>query len=198
VQIQPVTPDIAENLGLAEARGALVAEPDQSGPASKAGIEPGDIIAVVNGKEVADSRNLARTISSMPPGTSVRLTVVRKGKAKMVNVTLGELPDQHQAAAPADDKDTKQTRLPQLGLAVAPKAGTVGVVITSLDDDGAAAEYGLKIGDVILAAGGRRAVGAADLRNAVQAAEKGGKRTVLMRVRSGTTARYVTLPVGRG
>jgi S1-C subfamily serine protease len=80
-----------------------------------------------------------------------------------------------------------------------PRVGDwVGVVITSVDDDGAAAEYGLKIGDVILEAGGRKAVGAADLRNAVQAAEKGGKRTVLMRVRSGTTARYVTLPVGRG
>jgi serine protease Do len=198
VQIQPVTAEIADNLGLAEAHGALVAEPDQAGPASKAGIEPGDIIAAVNGKEVADSRNLARTISSMLPGASVGLTVVRKGQAKMVNVTLGELPDQHQAAAPADDKDTKQTKIPQLGLAVAPKAGTEGVVITSVDDDGAAAEYGLKIGDVILEAGGRKAVGAADLRNAVQAAEKVGKRTVLMRVRSGTAARYVTLPVGRG
>jgi serine protease Do len=72
------------------------------------------------------------------------------------------------------------------------------VVVTSVDDDGAAAEYGLKIGDVILEAEGRKTVGAADLRVAVQAAEKGGKRTVLMRVRSGTTARYVTLPVGRG
>jgi serine protease Do len=196
VQIQPVTAEIADNLGLAEARGALVAEPDQAGPASKAGIEPGDIITAINGKEVADSRNLARTISSMPPGTSVRLTVVRKGKAKTVNVTLGELPDQHQAATPAED--TKGATIPQLGLAVAPKGGTEGVIVTSIDDDGAAAEYGLKIGDVILEAGGRKTVGAADLHSAVEAAEKGGKRTVLMRVRSGTTARYVTLPVGRG
>ncbi len=196
VQIQPVTAEIAENLGLSEARGALVAEPDQAGPASKAGIEPGDVITAVNGKEVADSRNLARTISSMPPGTSARLTVVRKGKAKTVNVTLGELPDPHQAAAPAED--TKGAKISQLGLAVAATGGTEGVVVTSIDDDGADAEYGLKIGDVILEAGGRKAAGAADLRSAVQAAEKGGKRTVLMRVRSGTTARYVTLPVGRG
>ena len=198
VQIQQVTPEIAENLGLAEARGALVAEPDPIGPASKAGIEAGDIIAAVNGKEVADSRELARTISSMPPGGSVRLTVVHRGQARMVNVPLGELPDQRQAAGPADDKDAKGTKIPQLGLAVAPKAGTEGVVVSSVDEDGAAAEYGLKVGDAILEAGGRKVVSTADLRSTVQAAEKSGKRTVLMRVRSGTTARYVALPVGRG
>ena len=156
VQIQQVTPEIAENLGLAEARGALVAEPDPIGPATKAGIEAGDIITAVNGKEVADSRELARTISSIPPGGSVRLTVVRKGQARMVNVPLGELPDQRQAAVPADDKDAKGTNIPQLGLAVAPKAGTEGVVVTSVDDEGAAVEYGLKIGDAILEAGGRK------------------------------------------
>jgi serine protease Do len=198
VQIQPVTPEIAENLGLAEARGALVAEPDPAGPATKAGIEAGDIIAAANGREVVDSRDLARTISSMPPGISVRLTVMRRGQAKMVNVTLGELPDQRKAAAPADNQEPKDSTISQLGLAVSPKAGTEGVVVISIDDDGAAAEYGLKVGDVILEAGGKKLGSAADLHNAVKAAEKSGKRTVLMRVRSGTTARYVTLPVGRG
>jgi serine protease Do len=197
VQIQPVTPEIAENLGLAEARGALVAEPELAGPASKAGIDAGDIIVAVNGKEVADSRNLARTISSMPPGTSVRLSVVRKGQTKMVNVTLGELPDQPKVAISANDNDPKDATISQLGLAVAPKAGTEGLVVTSVDDDSAAAENGLKVGDIILEAGGRKVLSAADLRNVVRAAEKGGKRTVLMRVRSGTAARYVTLPVGR-
>ena len=89
-------------------------------------------------------------------------------------------------------------KIQQLGLAVAPKAGAEALVVTSIDDEGVAAEYGLKIGDVILEAGGRNAGSAGDLRNAVQTAEKGGKRTVLMRMRSGTTARYVTLPVGHG
>jgi serine protease Do len=198
VQIQSITPEIAENLGLAEARGALVAEPEANGPASKSGIEPGDIIVAVNGKEVADSRELARTISSMPPGTSARLTVVRKGQAKTVNITLGELPEQRDAAATADDREPKGTKFPQLGFTVAPKPGSEGVVVTAVDDDGAAAEYGLKTGDVILEAGGKKVASAADLRNAVQAAEKSGKKTVLMRVKSGTSARYVTLPVGRG
>ena len=67
-----------------------------------------------------------------------------------------------------------------------------------MDADGTAAEYGLKTGDVILDVGGRKLATAADLRDAVGAAEKSGKRTVLMRVRSGTSTRYVTLPTGRG
>ena len=120
------------------------------------------------------------------------------GPAKTVNVTLGELPDQREAAATADDPEPKSANIPQLGLTVAPKAGSEGVVVTDVDADGTAAEHGLKVGDVILDAGGKKVTNVADLRNAVQAVEKSGKRTVLMRVRSGTSARYVTLPVGRG
>jgi serine protease Do len=197
VQIQSITPEIAENLGLAEARGALVAEPETNGPASKAGIDAGDIITAVNGKQVADSRELARTISAMPPGTSAKLTVARKGQEKTVSVTLGELPEQREAAVNPDNQP-KSTNIPPLGLGVAPKAGSEGVVVTDVDDDGTAAEHGMKVGDVILEAGGKKVANAADLRNAVQAAEKSGKRTVLMRVKTGTTARYVTLPIGRG
>ena len=98
VQIQGITPDIAENLGLKEARGALVAEPQANGPAIRAGIEAGDVIIAINGKEVSDSREVARTISGMAPGMTVKLTVVRKGQEKIVNVTLGELPLQREAA----------------------------------------------------------------------------------------------------
>ncbi len=197
VQIQPVTPEIAEHLGLAEARGALVSEPEANGPAGKAGIEPGDLITAVDGKDVADSRDLARTISAMPPGKSVRVGVVRKGQAKTVDIRLGELP-QPESAVPEDGREPKDTKISPLGLSVMPKAGSEGLVVTGVDEDGAAAEYGLKTGDVILDAGGEKVASATDLRNAVEAAEKGGKRTVLMRVKTGTSSRYVTLPVGRG
>ena len=198
VQIQSITPEIAENLGLGDAHGALVAEPDANGPAKGAGIDAGDIITAVNGKRIVDSRELARTISAMPPGTSVKLTVARKGKEKILAVTLGELPDQREAALSSDSGDPKSGNIPQLGLTVAPKAGSEGVVVTDVDADGTAAEHGLKTGDVILDVGGKKLATAADLRTAIQAAEKSGKRTVLMRVRSGTSARYVTLPIGRG
>jgi len=198
VQIQGITPDIAENLGLKDARGALVAEPQANGPASKAGIEAGDVITAINGKDVSDSREVARTISGMAPGTAVKLTVVRRGQEKIINVTLGELPLPREAAVTPDIREPKGTNIPQLGLAVAPKAGSAGVVVTNVDPDSAAAENGFKTGDIILEVAGKKVGNAADLRNAVQAAEKSHKRTVLMRVKSGDATKYVTLPVGRG
>jgi len=198
VQIQGITPDLAENLGLKEARGALVAEPQANGPAIKAGIEAGDVITAINGNEVSDSREVARTISGLAPGTAVKLTVTRKGQEKTISVTLGELPAQREAALEPDTRQPRGASIPQLGLTVAPKAGSEGVVVTKVDPDGAAAEQGFKTGDVILEVSGKKVGSAVDVRNAVQAAEKSSRRTVLMRVKSGDATKYVTLPVGRG
>ena len=92
VQIQPVTPEIAESLGLKTTKGALVAEPQKDGPAMKAGIQAGDVITSVDGKPVADARELARTIGAMPPNATVKLAVIRGGAEKTVSLTLGELP----------------------------------------------------------------------------------------------------------
>ena len=68
MQIQPVTPEIADSLGLKKAEGALVAEPQKDSPAVKAGIEAGDVIITVDGKPVADARELARKIGSHGAG----------------------------------------------------------------------------------------------------------------------------------
>jgi serine protease Do len=198
VQIQGVTPDIAENLGLKEARGALVAEPRANGPAIKAGIEAGDVITAINGKEISDSREFARTIGSMAPGTSVKFNVISKGEEKTFTITLGELPNQREAAATPGTREPKGTNIPQLGLAVAPRAGTDGVIVTDLDPDGPAADYGFETGDVILEVAGKKVASVGDIRNAIQAAEKSGRRTMLMRVKSGDATRYVTCPVARG
>src|SRR2546423_3027476 len=94
VQIQPVTSDIADSLGLKAASGALVAEPQADGPALKAGIQAGDVITAVNGAALKDARDLARTIGSMAPGASVKLTVLQKGQEKIITLTLGDLPNQ--------------------------------------------------------------------------------------------------------
>ena len=103
VQIQPVTPEIADSLGLKKAGGALVAEPQKDGPAVKAGIQAGDVITAVNDKPVADARDLARKIGGMAPGATVKLGIVRSGAEKTVSLTLGELPNAREARA-----DTKQ------------------------------------------------------------------------------------------
>jgi serine protease Do len=97
VQIQPVTAELADSLGMKNARGALVAEPQSGSPAQKAGIRAGDVIVSVNGDPVDDARALARRISSLAPGTSVRLGVIRDGREDGVTLILGEIPKERQA-----------------------------------------------------------------------------------------------------
>src|SRR6201990_1525593 len=102
VQIQPVTADIADSLGLKKAEGALAADPQANGPAAKAGIESGDVITAVNGESVKDARELARTIGGLPPGTAVKLNVLHKGQEKTLDMTLGQLPNTVEAKAELD------------------------------------------------------------------------------------------------
>ncbi|HZP79677.1 MAG TPA: Do family serine endopeptidase [Pseudolabrys sp.] len=204
VQIQPVTPEIADSLGLKKAAGALVAEPQANSPASKAGIEAGDIITAVNGKDVKDARSLAKMIGSMAPNTSVKLSVLHKGSEKELTLTLGELPAQKEArATPDEDHDTRGGDIGnKLGLTVAPAshvagAGSHGVVVTNVDPSGSAAENGFKTGDVILDIGGQSVSSPADVRKALADAHTNGKKSVLMRIKSGDNTHYVALPIGR-
>jgi serine protease Do len=202
VQIQPVTADIADSLGLKRAEGALVAEPQEGSPAAKAGIKSGDVIVAVNGEPVRDARTLARRISSMAPGTSVKLSVYRGSREEQLSLVLGELPKERQARASTEEnRDVPSTDLPRLGLSLAPAAGVSGaggqgVVVTQVEQDGAAAAHGFKTGDVILDVGGKTVNAPADVSRAMNDARTGGKRTVLMRVKSEQGTRYVAIPVG--
>jgi serine protease Do len=207
VQIQPVTADIADSLGLKKAEGALVAEPQANGPAAKAGIESGDVITAVNGEPVKDARELARTIGSLPPGNSVKLNVLHKGQDKVINLTLGQLPNSVEAKADTDNSDkggaTKGTDVPKLGLSLAPAnsvagAGKDGVVVTDVDPKSAAAERGFKEGDVILEVAGKSVTNAGDVRQAIDAARTDNKNSVLMRVKSGGSSRFVAIPLAKG
>src|SRR5437016_5957537 len=94
VQIQPVTAEIPDNMGLKTPHGALIAEPQANSPAAKAGIVAGDVITAVNGSPVKDARDLAKQIGNLAPGSSAKLTVWRKGEEKTFSVPLGELPNQ--------------------------------------------------------------------------------------------------------
>ncbi|RXH20153.1 Do family serine endopeptidase [Bradyrhizobium guangzhouense] len=206
VQIQPVTSDIADSLGMKKAEGALVAEPQKDGPAAKAGIESGDVITSVNGDSVKDARELARTIGGMAPGASVKLNVLHKGQDKVVNLTLGQLPNTVEAKADTDNdngRGAKGTDVPKLGMTVAPAnsvagAGKDGVVVTEVDPKSAAAERGFKEGDVILEVGGKSVSTAGEVRDAITAARTDNKNSVLMRVKSGGQSRFVAVPIAKG
>ena len=205
VQIQPVTQDIADSLGMKKAEGALVAEPQKGGPASKAGIESGDVITEVNGQEVKDARELARTIGSMAPGSSIKLDVLHKGQDKVVNLTLGTLPNTVEAKADEnnDNGSPHGTDVPKLGLTVAPAssvagAGKEGVVVTDVDPKSSAADRGFKEGDVILEVAGKTVSSAADVREAIKTARNDNKNVVLMRVKTGGQSRFVAVPLAKG
>jgi serine protease Do len=201
VQIQPVTSEIADSIGLKKAEGALVAEPQANGPAGKAGIESGDVITAVDGTPVKDARDLAKQIGSTAPGTSVKLTIWRKGEEKTFSLTLGELPHQREARA-APGAGSTGSDVPRLGLTLAPASqvagsGSEGVVVTNVDPNGIASEHGLQTGDIILEVGGKKVSNPGDVRSAVNEAQKGGKRSVLVRVKSGETTKFVALRLGR-
>src|SRR6202051_708700 len=207
VQIQPVTPDIADSLGLKKAEGALVAEPQANGPAAKAGIESGDVITKVNGETVKDARELARTIGGFAPGAAVKLDVVHKGQDQTVNLTLGQVPHAMEAKADTDNSDkgsaTRGTDGPKLGLTVAPAnsvagAGKDGVVVTEVDPNSAAADRGFQGGEVIFEVAGKSVANAGDVREAINAARTDNKNSVLMRVKSGGSSRFVALPLAKG
>jgi serine protease Do len=205
VQIQPVTQDIADSMGLKQAEGALVADPQKDGPSAKAGIEAGDVITAVNGQSIKDTRELARIIGGIAPGSTAKLDVLHKGKNKVVSLTLGQLPDVQEAKPDieADGKGAQGADVPRLGLKVVPAgkvdgAGKEGVVITKVEPKSAAADRGLKKGDVILEVAGKSVSNPGDVGEALEAARTDKKSSVLMRLRSGDTSHYVAVPLANG
>jgi serine protease Do len=202
VQIQPVTAELAESMGLKASQGALVSDPQANGPAAKAGIVAGDVITAVNGSAVKDARDLARQIGALAPGANVKLTLWRKGEEKTVSLTLGELPKSRETRADASETKPSGTDVPRLGLTLAPAgqvagSGSDGVVVTQVDPDGVASEHGFKTGDVILEVAGKKVASPSEVRDVLSEANKDGKRSVLMRVKSGEGTKFVAIRINR-
>jgi serine protease Do len=201
VQIQTVTKDIANSLGLKKAEGALVSEPQADGPAAKAGILSGDLIQSVNDQEVKNSRDLAKRIAAIKPGSTVKLGILRNGSQKTVSLTVAKMPNET-VAKNESSKGNSEGAAP-LGLTVVP-ADTVagkggrGVVVTDIDPDGPAAESGIRTGDVILDVSGKAVNTPSEVRQAVADARSAGKPTVLMRIKSGGSTHFVAIPVAAG
>jgi serine protease Do len=201
VHIQGITPEIAESMNLKRTEGALVAEPQANGPAAKAGIQAGDVITAVDGNPIHDSRDLAKKIGSMAPGVTVKLNVLSKGQEKTVALTLGELPTTKEArATPAEQSEPANSDIPRLGLSLSPggKNPGDGVMVTEVSPSSIAAEHGFRTGDVILDVGGQAVATPADVRKALGDARTEGKRSVLMRLKSGDAMKFVAVPLNRG
>jgi serine protease Do len=198
VQIQSVTPDIADSMGLKQTAGALVSEPQKDSPAAKAGIQSGDVITKVDDAPIHDARELARKIGTMSPGSVVKLGMIRKGEDKTVTLTLGTLPNDKVAVSDQkNEREVPDSDIPKLGMTLAPDhSGSKGVVVTALASGGVAADHGFQVGDVILDVGGSPVATPADVRKSLSDARTAGKRTVLFRVKSGDGTKFVALPLG--
>ncbi len=201
VQIQPVTREIADSLGVKEARGALVSDLQAGSPAGAAGLKSGDVITGVNGDAIEGPRELARKIASFGPGKQIDVTYLRDGKEVRTKIQLGALPAETQQRADRTPAPSERNTLAGLGLTLAPAtavpgAGKDGVVVAEVDPDGAAAQTGLKQGDVILEAGGQPVSRPADISAALAAARKEGRRALLLRVKSGDSTRFVAIAAG--
>jgi serine protease Do len=191
VNIQPVTPEMAESMGMKTAKGAIVAEAMSGTPAADAGIKAGDVITKLNGQVVDDASDLTRRIGSFKPSDKVELTYIRDGSEKTAQITLADQKNETVAKA-----DGSQTREPgALGIQIAPaKDGDKGVAIVGVDPNGTAAEQGLAEGDIILDVAGKPVSSPADVKAGIANAKSQGKKAVMMRIQTADGARFVAVP----
>ncbi|HXV30170.1 MAG TPA: Do family serine endopeptidase, partial [Sinorhizobium sp.] len=204
VQIQPVTKDIADSLGLSEAQGALVVEPQAGSPGEKAGIKKGDVVTALNGEPVKDPRDLARRVAAMRPGSTAEITLWRNGKSESVKLEIGTLPSETSDAAP-DTRDEQpeqgqagEEALADLGLAVIPSDDGKGVTIASVDPDSDAADRGLKEGEKIVSVNNQEVKSADDILKVINTAKKDGRSKALFQIEAAEGSRFVALPIDQG
>jgi serine protease Do len=200
VMVQPVTAEIADSLGLKEAKGALIDDVQHGSPAAKAGLHSGDLVLSAGGAEIKDARDLARKIAALAPGKTLDLQIRRGNADQSISITAAAYPNEQTTASGGSNQPGTGQSEPKLGLFLAPAsevegAGSQGLVVMSVDPNSVAAEKGLQQGDVILDAGGKTVTAPADLTTAVSEARKAGKRSILMRVRTADNSHYVALPL---
>jgi serine protease Do len=195
VAVQPVTSDLASSLGLSDVSGALVSSVQPGGPAERAGVRRGDVIVALNGSPVVDSNALRNQIANTQPGSEVTLTVLRDKREEQVRVKLAELPANSRTAD--SDNTNNDGSTGTLGIIVQPLTPELaarlnlpidsqGLVVTDLDESGAAADAGIRPGDVIVEANGQPLHSLVDLRMAIQNTES--KPLLLLINRGGDTS----------
>jgi serine protease Do len=205
VSPQAITSDMADSLGLKSTKGALIADVVKDSPAEKGGLKPGDVVVALNGKPVSDNSQLTRDVGVIPPGSTVKLDIVREGKQRTVEVKLAERPDEKEQGGRTPTKsgqDKEQGDLlglsvqdvtPQLARQSQVDPATKGAVVVDVAPDSPAADAGLEPGDVVLEVNRRAVASAAEYKNAVKGVKKGD--TALVRVRRGQATQYIPVRV---
>ncbi len=216
IQIEPVSDDLASSLGLARNRGEIVQMVQPGEAADRGGVEPGDIVLRVNGRDVTPDQTLSYLVANIAPGTTIPLDVIRDGERRRVNVTVGRRPsedelrqnqmfdpdaEEEEDMAPADSEmitDSLGLQVRELTPEIARQLGVdsdiEGLVVAVVDRNSDAARKGLRRGDVILSANYRAVRGVADLEGAIRAARADDRDAVLLRIqRRGGNRQYVAV-----
>jgi len=194
VSIQRVTPDIAQSLGLKESRGALVASVMENSPASQAGIRVGDVIVEYNGKPVQSSDQLPILVARTPVGQTVQTVVLRDKQRVPVNIKIAELKEEEVVASgpakPGRLGLTVQDLTPQVAESLGIESSG-GVVVTAVQPQSAAAQAGVRRGDVILEVNRKRIASASEFEAAARQLKTG--ESVLFLLRRGNNNLFLAL-----
>ncbi len=206
VRIQPVTDDIAESLGMAEAKGALVAGIIKGGPVDNGSVQPGDVIIRFDGQEVSDMRDLPRIVAESPVGKEVEVVLVRKGEERTIMVKLGRLEDGEQLIAKEQSEAEPKTtsvlgmELAQLDTPLREKyeiaEDVEGVVIVNVEEESAAAEKRIVEGDVIVEVAQEVVENPQEVEKRVEKLKEDGRRNALLMIANKTgELRFITVPM---
>lgn len=209
VTIQSVTDEIAESLGLKEAKGALISNVVDGDPAAKAGIKPGDVIVKFNDQDVAGPRELQRIVADAPIKKRVPVVVWRDGKTRKLYVTVGRKAVNAVAASsksgqPELSKGEDNPTILGMKLAVLDDATrqrlnlgdeVKGIVVLHVEADSNAADVGLQRGDVVTEVGGAKVTTPEELAKQVAKARSAKRKSVLLRINRGGTPLYIAVRI---
>ncbi len=200
VSIQPLTPELAKGFGLKDPKGVLIADVVQDSPAAKAGINAGDIIMEFDKKKVDTPQDLQKVVALTAPGKGVPLKVWRDKGEKMLEIKIGDTPEDTVALKSSNKSKTF------LGLDIRPITpdlarqlnlrNSEGVVVFGVEDESAAAEAGLQRGDIIREVNRQRIRSIQDFERLTHDLKEGDRITVLLQ--RGQQALYVAFTVARG
>jgi serine protease Do len=198
IGFEPLTPEVAEGLGLKDQNGVVVRSVSKDSPAGKAGLKPLDVIVAIGGKAFKEGRELQRFVNSTPIRQSIDLTVVRDGKTRVIPVTIEEQPEDYGVttlqrkgkATPREEEDEDVTvekfgfdvsdLTPESARSFGYKSTMEGVVVTDVQPGSVAAEAGLARGVVITKINRKPVTSAKDVRNVLDKAPSG--KSILLQV----------------